>query len=152
MAKIPLPDRGQPLDATYIYEIANSVNDLANDISSATYQYTSVYVRQFEDKRDIKTAQARIVAAYKDITNNEPVTAGQTRDWAFTYPTDFKYPPISTATVVNRGTNDIGDDVTVVIKSNTTSRIEGIVKFNKPGPATTSINIIAIGIPTSVAV
>lgn len=147
MAKIPLPDRGQPLDVTYIYQIANSINDLANDISSATYQYTSVYTREV-GKKDIKTAQSRVVAGFVDITNNETVTANTTKSWSFTYPTDFKYPPISTATVVNRGTNDIGDDVSVVIRTNTTNRIEGIVKFNKAGSVTTSINIIAIGIPT----
>jgi hypothetical protein len=50
--------------------------------------------------------------------------------------------------VVNRGTSSIGDDVTVVIRSITTSRIEGIVKFNKAGQVTTSVNITAIGIPT----
>lgn len=147
MAKIPLPDRGQPLDVTYLYQISNAINDLANDISSATYQYTSVYTRD-NGKQDIKTAQSRVVAGYVDITNNETVTANTTKSWSFNYPTDFKYPPISTATVVNRGTNDIGDDVTVVIKTNTTSRIEGIVKFNKAGSVSTSINIIAIGIPT----
>jgi hypothetical protein len=147
MAKIPLPDRGQPLDVTYLYQMSNAINDLANDISSATYQYTSVYTRD-AGKQDIKTAQSRIVAGYKDITNNETVAANTTRSWFFDYPNDFKYPPISTATVVNRGTNDIGNDVTVVITANTTSRIEGVIKFNKAGSVTTSINIIAIGIPT----
>lgn len=147
MAKIPLPDRGQPLDVTYIYQMSNAINDLANDISSATYQYTSVYTRD-AGKKDIKTAQSRVVAGFVDITNNETITANTTKPWSFDYPNDFKYPPISTATVVNRGTNDVGDDVTVVIRTNTTSKIEGIVKFNKAGSVTTSINIIAIGIPT----
>ena len=28
MAKIPLPQRGQPLDVTYIYQLADTINDL----------------------------------------------------------------------------------------------------------------------------
>jgi len=42
MAKVPLPERGQPLDVTYIYQLAETVNDLATQVSSATYNYTTI--------------------------------------------------------------------------------------------------------------
>ena len=29
MAKVPLPERGQPLDVTYIYQLADTLNDLS---------------------------------------------------------------------------------------------------------------------------
>ena len=147
MAKIPLPDRGQPLDVTYIYQIANAINSVSDEVSSATYNYTSVLTRD-AGNQVIQTRAARVIGAYVDITTNDTVTAGDTKSWSFSYPTDFKYPPIATATVVNRGTSDVGDDVTVVIRSVTTSRIEGIVRFNTSGQATTSVNLLAIGIPT----
>jgi hypothetical protein len=147
MAKIPLPDRGQPLDVTYIYQIADAINQVSNEVSSATYNYTTVSTRDAGDQI-IQTRAAKILAGYIDITNNESVTAGTTKPFTFSYNADFKYPPIATATVVNRGTSDIGDDVTVVIRSITTSRIEGIVKFNSAGQVTTTVNITAIGIPT----
>ena len=41
MAKVPLPERGQPLDVTYIYQLAETINDLATQVSSATYNYTT---------------------------------------------------------------------------------------------------------------
>ena len=42
MAKIPLPERGQPLDVTYIYQLAETINDLSTQLSSATYKTTSI--------------------------------------------------------------------------------------------------------------
>jgi nucleoid DNA-binding protein len=147
MAKIPLPDRGQPLDVTYIYQMANAINQVSDEISSATYNYTTISTRD-AGNQVIQTRAARIIGGYVDIATNETVTAGTTKPFTFSYSSDFKYPPIATATVVNRGTSDIGDDVTVVIRSVTTSRIEGVVKFNTAGQVTTTVNITAIGIPT----
>lgn len=147
MAKIPLPDRGQPLDVTYIYQIASAINDVSNEISSATYNYTTISTRD-AGPQVIQTRAARIIGGYVDIATNDMVSAGDTKPWSFPYSSDFKYPPIATATVVNRGTSDVGDDVTVIIRSVTTSRIEGIVRFNSSGQASTSVNILAIGIPT----
>ena len=147
MAKIPLPDRGQPLDVTYIYQLSNALNEVSNEISSATYNYTTISTRD-AGNQTIQTRAAKVIGAYVDIATNEAVTAGTTKSFYYTYPSDFKYPPIVTATVVNRGTSDIGDDVTVVIRSITTSRIDGIVKFGSSGQVTTSVNLLVIGIPT----
>jgi len=147
MAKIPLPDRGQPLDVTYIYQMANAINEMSNEVSSATYNYTTISTRD-AGNQVTQTRAARVIGGFVDITTNDQVSAGDTKPWSFSYSADFKYPPIATATVVNRGTSDVGDDVTVVIRSVTTSRIEGIVRFNSGGQATTSVNILAIGIPT----
>ena len=142
-----MPDRGQPLDVTYLYQIANAINDVSNEISSATYNYTTVKTRD-AGNQVIQTRAARIVAGFVDVVLNESVTEGQTKPFTFSYSSDFKYPPIATATVVNTGTSDVGDNVTVVIRSITTSAVEGIVKFNSAGQVTTTVNITAIGIPT----
>ena len=77
MKKISLPDRGQPLDVTYMYQIADTINEISNDISNAKYNYTTVSVRGYEDQV-IQTRAAKIVAGFVDITNNESVTAGTT--------------------------------------------------------------------------
>lgn len=147
MSKIPLPDRGQPLDVTYIYEIVNEVNDLRNLISSATDNYAAIKVRDVGIQRS-KTAQVKINAGYFDITNNETVTANTTKSFNYDFDGMFKYPPIVTATVVNNNANQTsGDDVSVVIRNTTTSKVEGVVKFLVSGPVTASVNIIAIGVP-----
>jgi hypothetical protein len=42
MAKLPLPERGQPLDVSYIYQLATAINDLASQISPAVYKYVTI--------------------------------------------------------------------------------------------------------------
>jgi hypothetical protein len=146
MAKVPLPDRGQPLDVTYLYQIANALNDAVDTISTATYNYTTVDTRGI-GKEDVKNSNAKIYAAYKDIVTNETVSSSTTKTFSVDFASEFKYPPIVTATAVNTGTSTIGNDVFAIITSVSTSRVEGIVRFNSSGNVSTSVNIIAIGLP-----
>ena len=96
---IPLPDRGQPLDVTYIYQMANAINSLASQISSAADNYATVYTRD-AGKQQVKTSATKVVAGYYDVINNQSVQANQIIPFNITY-ADFKYPPIVTATIVN---------------------------------------------------
>jgi hypothetical protein len=106
MAKIPLPERGQPLDVPYIYQLAQAINDVSTQVSSATYNYTTVKTREASDQ-SIKTSEARIVAGFEDVVNNENVLAGTTKPFSFNYPSDFKYAPIAVATPVNSGNTQV---------------------------------------------
>lgn len=146
MAKVPLPDRGQPLDVTYLYQIANALNDAVDTISTATYNYTSIDTKGV-GRQDVKNSNAKVYAAYKDIVTNETISSNTTRDWFIDFASEFKYPPLVTATAVNTGTSTIGNDVFAVITSVSTSRVQGIVRFNSSGNVSTSVNIIAIGLP-----
>jgi hypothetical protein len=145
---IPLPDRGQPLDVTYIYQMANAINSLATQISQASDNYTTIYTRD-AGKQQIKTNSAKIVAAYYDVINNQRVETNQVIPFNLTY-SDFKYPPIVTATVVKNGTSEIAYDANVVLDSVTESRVDGKVKFYASGDnVSVTINLIAIGIAQS---
>lgn len=146
MSKISPPSRGQPIDVTYIYQLANVVNDLADSISTATYNYTSVDVRN-GGREDIKNSNAKFYATFKDVVTNETVSANTTRSFSIDFASYFKYPPIVIATPVNAGSSAVGNDVTVTLTSVTSSRVEGIVRFNSSGNVTTSVNVIAIGLP-----
>lgn len=146
MAKVPLPDRGQPLDVTYLYRIADAVNDLTDTISTATYNYTSVNIRGL-GRQDIKNSNAKIYATYIDIVSSETVSANTTKNFTIPFDSEFKYPPIVTATPINSG-GVIGNDVLVVVNSVTTSTVTGTVRFNSSGQVTNiAVNLIAIGIP-----
>lgn len=147
MAKVPLPERGIPLDVTYLYKLANAINDISTQVSSAVYNYTTVKVRGVGDQ-SINTAEARVVAAYVDIINNENAIAGTTRTFNYDYPSDFKYAPIAVATVYNSDQTAVGNDVSVVLTSVTTSRVEGVIKFATTGVMSISVNLLIIGIPT----
>jgi len=145
MAKIPLPERGQPLDVTYLYELADTVNKLSTEVSSAVYKNTTVETLS-GGKQTIKTAESRIVAGYKEVANNSTVSPGNEIAFAYDYD-DFRYPPIASATPVNIGSTQAGQNVTVILKSVTTSRLEGLVRFSSAGEVTMNVHIILVGIP-----
>jgi hypothetical protein len=150
MAKIPLPDRGQPLDVTYIYSLATAINDVAESVSNAVYNYTSIDIRGV-GKQDLKNNNARIYAGYVDVVNSETVTANTTRSFSLNLGSTFKYPPIVMATPYNTGTTGdtaVGNDVLVTLTSITASKVDGVVRFNSSGSGVSiSVNILAIGVP-----
>lgn len=150
MAKVPLPERGQPLDVTYLYSLATGINDLARDFAStSTYNLTTVKTREALDQ-SVRTSNARVIAGFVDVIQNENVLAGTTRQFSYDYPSsDFKYAPIAVATPVNTGNTPVGNDVSIVLTSVTTSRVEGSIKFASTGTLSISINILIIGIPSS---
>jgi hypothetical protein len=145
MAKVPLPERGQPLDVTYVYQLANAINDLSTQVSSATYNYTTVETTA--GKQNIKTSEARIIAGYVEVANNSTVTASSEKTFTYDFTSDFKYQPVVTATPVNTGNTPAGQNVTVILKTVTTSRVEGIVRFGASGDLSLAVNLIIIGIP-----
>ena len=146
MAKVPLPERGQPLDVTYIYQLADTINSLSTQISSATYNYTTIDTVS-AGKQNIKTSDAKIVAGYDIVANNSTVSAGNEFPFSVTFNADFKYPPIATATPVNIGGTPAGQNLSVVITSVSTNEVSGIVRFNASGDLSVSVHVIAIGIP-----
>lgn len=145
MAQIPLPERGQPLDVTYIYELADAINKLSSQVSSAIYKNTTVETLS-GGKQTLKTAESRIVAGYKQVANNSTVSAGNEIAFSYDYD-DFKYPPIASATPVNIGGTQAGQNAVVILKSVTTSRVEGIIRFGTSGEVTMNVHIILVGIP-----
>jgi len=146
MAKVPLPERGQPLDVTYIYQLADTINDLSTQVSSATYNYTTVDTVS-AGKQSVKTSEARLVGGYVEVANNSTVSAGNEKTFSYDFPSDFKYQPIATATAVNIGNTPAGQNVNVILKTVTTSRVEGIVRFGASGDLSLAINLIILGIP-----
>ena len=146
MAKVPLPERGQPLDVGYIYKLAETINDVSTQVSSATYNYTTVDTVS-AGKQNIKTSEARVIGGYVEVANNSTVQAASERSFTYDFPGDFKYAPIVTATPVNIGNTPAGQNVTIILKTITTSRIEGVVRFGASGDLSLAVNLIAIGVP-----
>lgn len=146
MARIPLPERGQPLDVSYIYQLANALNELATQVSPATNKYITVDTPNV-GKQSIKASEARIIGGYIEVANNSTKTAGDEVTFSYDFPSDFKYAPIATATPLNIGNTPAGKDVSVILKTVSTSKVEGVVKFNSSGDLTVAVNLIVIGIP-----
>jgi hypothetical protein len=146
MAKVPLPERGQPLDVTYIYQLADTINDLSTQVSSATYNYTTIDTVS-AGKQSVKTSEARMIGGYVEVANNSTVSAGNEKTFSYDFPSDFKYQPIATATPVNIGNTPAGQNVNVILKTITTSKVEGIVRFGASGDLSLAVNLIILGIP-----
>lgn len=146
MAKIPTPDRGQPLDVTYVYQIVEAINDLSSQISSAKYKYASIDTS--EGRQNTLLTDTKVVAGEQPIYPAlKAVTAETEETFTFSFKGEYKYPPIVTATpVLIEGTSS-GKDVAVIISSVTSSAVNGIVKFNSPGQLALKVHIIAIGLP-----
>jgi hypothetical protein len=146
MAKVPLPERGQPLDVSYIYQLTNTINELSTQVASATYNYTTIDTVS-AGKQSIKTSEARVIGGYVEVANNSTVSAGNEKTFSYDFPSDFKYAPIASATPVNIGNTPAGQNVTVTLKSVTTSRVEGVVRFGASGDLSLVVHLILIGIP-----
>jgi hypothetical protein len=146
MAKVPLPERGQPLDVAYIYQLSTALNQLSDQVSSATYNYTTIDTVS-SGKQNIKTSEARIVGGYITVSTDSTVTSSQTKSFTYTFSSDYKYTPIVTATPINIGKTTAGDNVTVVLTDVTRSSVTGFVRYNTNGNVSTIVNLIIIGIP-----
>jgi hypothetical protein len=146
MAILPVPERGQPLDVTYIYQIVKAINDLSVQISPSTYKYVTVDTPN-AGKQSVKASEARVIGGYVQVTTSTTQTAGSSQLFSYDFPSEFKFAPVVTATPINVGSTDAGKDVTVTLNSVSTSKVEGTVKFNAGGDTSIGINLVIIGIP-----
>lgn len=148
MAKIPTPDRGQPLDVSYIYQIVEAINEISSQMSSATYKYASVDTSSGTQNALITDTKvvAGEIAIYGGAQTD--VTAGTTQSFSYSFKGEYKYPPVVTATPVLLSSTSAGRDVTLVIENITASRVDGRLTFNSGGTVALKVNLIAIGIPS----
>jgi hypothetical protein len=146
MAKIPLPERGQPLDLTYINSLADAVNGLYNQISISNSNYATIDTTG-QDKVNLKASEIGLVAGRVEVYNNATVTVAQEKDFSYNFTNNFKYAPVVTATPVNVGNTPAGKNVSVILKNVTTSRVEGVVRFGTAGDLSLWVNLIIIGVP-----
>ena len=148
MAKIPLPQRGQPLDLNYIYQLASVVNDVSDKVTSST-QNTSYVDTVSGGSKNIRTADSKIIGGYLDVTNNSSTNPDGEGAFSYTFDSDFAYVPIVTATpiLIEDGTTESGKDISVVLTKVTTNRVEGVVRFNTIGVASVGINLLIFGVP-----
>ena len=144
--KIPLPDRGQPLDVAYMYQLADSINALYNQIATTTYNYLTIDTAE-AGRQSVQTGRSMIHAGTVKVASNEYIVKDATKAWHIDLPPGFKYAPNVTATVINKGASAIGSDVIVTVTNVTASRVDGMVKFLSSGTLSVNVNVQAIGVP-----
>lgn len=146
MARIQTPTRGQPIDVAYIYQIVEAINELAQQQSSSTYKYASIDTSS--GTQNMLVGESKVVAGevqvYPTLTS---ITAKTSKDFSYSFKGEYKYPPVVTATPVLIEGTSAGQDISVVITSITTSRIDGVVTFNTGGNIAAKVDLIAVGVP-----
>jgi hypothetical protein len=146
MAKIPTPDRGQPLDVSYIYQIVEAINDLSTQLSSSVYKYTSVDT--VAGTESLLITDTKITAGERSIYPSLTlVSAGTTEPFSYSFKSEYKYPPIVTASPVLIEGTSAGLDISVIITSVTRSGVSGVVNFSTGGNVAVKVNILAVGVP-----
>ena len=146
MAKIPLPERGQPLDVAYVYELAQAVNELSKEVSPATYDYVTVQTAD-NGPQNRKVTEVRVIGALAKVASSRNVTSGEQLPFSVSFQGEFRFPPIVTATPINVGQTPARSSVTVILNDPSTSGVGGFVKFNTSGTTSLNVNLIIIGIP-----
>lgn len=147
MSKIPLPERGQPLDLNYIYQLSNAVNELSEELSPTTARYTSIDTAA-SGTQTVRTSDSRIIGGYVAVTNSSSTSPDGEGSFSYNF-SDFAYVPIVTATpiLIEEGSTESGKDITVVLTKVSTNRVEGVVRFNTIGVASVGINLLIVGVP-----
>jgi hypothetical protein len=148
MARLPIPQQGQPLDLSYIASVATAVNELSEVVNQRGATSASIDDPQSSIKTSLKASEVRVVGGYKEVITNSSVNAGNTRTFTYDFPLSFKFPPIVSATPINIGSTDAGKNVSVTLTNITTGRVEGLVNFNATGTLGVGVHLIAIGVPT----
>jgi hypothetical protein len=146
MATVPLPERGQPLDVTYIYRLAETLNELSSQVSSIKYNFTTLDTLN-DVPQNIKTSESRIIGKIVIVAPNVNVTAGQFFDFSTDLGLSFAFPPIVSVTPINVSGTQAGQDLSVIVTKVSQSSVSGKVKFNTTGQASVSLHVIAIGVP-----
>lgn len=147
MPIISFPQSGQPIDVSYIANIVTAVNQLADEITPSSTKYVNIDTAT-AGKQNVSISETKVIAGYVIAVNNTSVTAGSEKEFSYTFPADFKYQPIVTATPIMIGAGtEAGRNISIVLKSVLNNRVDGVIRFNASGTVSIGVNLIAIGIP-----
>jgi hypothetical protein len=143
MPQISPPERGQPIDIDYLYEIVNAINTINNQIVSSSNAESRVSGSNRTNTDAIKTSSLKIYANQIDLVGGK-VDANQSQTINVTFPA-FKYPPVVTVTPLIQNFKEQSKDVILSIENVTTTNVDIIATFKKSGQVDIDIHLIAIG-------
>ena len=145
MARIPIPQQGQPLDLAYISTLANAINQLSEEGAALAQGNNFILKGRLTDTpSSYKLYGAQIVAQEISLLGGTTDTIEQTVSFS---PYNFTSPPIVTATLVNPS----DAEANLSVKNVTSSSVTVSVKFPTSSGNSTSVSIMAIGLPSSVS-
>jgi hypothetical protein len=142
MARVPIPQQGQPLDLAYISTLATAVNQLSEE-GAALAQGNNFIIqgRSEETPASYRLYGAQVYA--KQVTVTSGPSTPTTLNVSFS-PYNFSTPPVVTATLID------STDAHLSLKDITSSSVTLVVTFSTTETNTAQVSLIAVGIPSSV--
>lgn len=144
MPQISPPERGQPIDVDYLYEIVSAINTINNQIVSTSNAESRVSGANPTSTDALKTSSLKVYASQVSIASGK-FDADQTFTQGLRFPSAFLYPPVVTVTPLVQNFKEQSKNVIVAIENVTTGGVDILVTFKKSGQVDIDVHVIAIG-------
>lgn len=141
MAEIALPDRGQPLDLSYLLTIVNEVNNLNRVVSSKAVNQSSIKYLDGSGTTSVITSDLIFYASSNSISPKFTTGADTTTRFDF----NFKTTPIVTTSISMVSGTAAAVFPVITNLTNTSCEIKLFSAGSVTGDPRVSVSIIAVG-------
>ena len=148
MAILPLPQRGQPIDYDYLYQMTEAINKVSSQLTVTTAG-NSIDTSAGVTRKHVPLGQTVIVAKKHNLNLATSSAATVDREFEILFETMFDYPPVVTVTPKRNPTSNDSQVDVLVLTSITTTGVKGIINTTSNGVLNVELQMIAIGIKTS---
>jgi hypothetical protein len=148
MAILPLPQRGQPIDYDYMYQLTEAINKVASQLSS-TNTGNIIDTAAGVTRKQVPVGQTVFVAKKHNVNITTASAANVDREFEILFDMMFDYPPVVTITAKRNATNNDSKVDVLVITSITNSGVKGSINTTATGVLNVELQMIAVGIKTS---
>jgi hypothetical protein len=146
MGKLIVPQRGQPLDVSYMYDIVQALNELQDQVGSTTLDLLKI-VQKDNTSNTTKMNRSSAFGITIPAITPQKVEANKPYPVSVTFSPNFKSTPIVVATPFNAGNTEAGRSVSVVLTKVSKDNALFAITFTVAGEATVDLNVFAMGIP-----
>ena len=146
MAQISPPEKGQPLDVDYLYEIVSSINDINSQLAPANSAAVSRIAGPDSTRTDaIKTSSVRIFAREISLASGK-VSTGSIVRRTLEFSPNFLYAPIVTVTPIIKNYAEQSKNCIATIENVNTAGVDIIFTFTSDAQnVEVDAHVIAIG-------
>lgn len=147
---IQIPGQGTPVDAKLLSNMATEINRLSGQLANSSKISTVKSPGAAGTSRSIMTSELGFFATYVDISRSNVDVLPAADDFSVDL-TGYGTTPVVTVTPVHQQVGTAPPEVLIILTDITASRVKGRIIYKTTGTINLRINIVAIGIPASVA-
>lgn len=144
MPQLSPPERGQPLDVDYLYEIVSAINTINTQITTTSNAESRVSGSIPTSTDAVRTASLKFYAVQVPVSSGSK-NADETDTVSVDFPFTFQFPPVVTATPLVQASDAQSKNVILTIKNVTTAKVDVLLTYKKSGQADVDIHLIAVG-------